>query len=224
MGALLLLPVGLAMPAAAAAEPTPDDFRADARSIEALINANYAYLDRFPGEVAPIGSTLRAQAERVTDRRSLVRYAERVLSTLADHHAITGASLADSWAVVPSYADLWIEKRGDDYMIEAVRDASPAADAGVRVGDKLMAVDGVPIAAAARVPRRHRGCADRRTDVVRRARARRRPTRSSTQDHRANSDVVATECATGLPVRARTGATIAADHDQRPCGRPHQVP
>ena len=33
-------------------------------------------------------------------------------------------------------------------MIEAVRDGSPAAAAGVRAGERLAAIDGVPIAEA----------------------------------------------------------------------------
>lgn len=96
----------------------------------------------------PFSPKLRAESEAVTDKRSLLRYAERALLALADHHAQTGNSFSDSWALVPTYGDLWIEKRGEDYVIEAVRDASPAIRAGVRKGQTLAAVDGVPIEAA----------------------------------------------------------------------------
>src|SRR3569623_1218459 len=115
-----LLPMLLliaAAPAATAPAPGPEDYRADARSIEPLIDSTYAYLDRFPGGVAPISPKLRAEAEQVSDKRSLLRYAERALLALADHHAITGASTAQSWAIVPSYADMWIERRGSAYVI-----------------------------------------------------------------------------------------------------------
>jgi hypothetical protein len=134
----------------AAASPTVEaaDYRADALAIEPLINHYYAYLDRFQGEKAPISERLRAEAAQVADRRALLRYAERALLTLADHHAITGASFADSWAVVPSYSDLWIVRSGDGYRVEAVREGSPAAAAGVRIGDRLAAVAGVPTAEA----------------------------------------------------------------------------
>jgi hypothetical protein len=44
---------------------------------------------------------LRAEAEQVTDRPSLLVFAERAPLALADHHAITGASTAHSWAIVP---------------------------------------------------------------------------------------------------------------------------
>ncbi|MEA2998232.1 MAG: hypothetical protein QOK17_65 [Sphingomonadales bacterium] len=138
----------LFLAAAPAAEPSADDYRVDARSVAPLIQDTYAYLDRFPGGVAPRSPKLEAEAEQVHDRRSLLLYAERALLALADHHAITGASTAHSWAIVPSYADLWIERRGGDYVIEAVREGSPGAAAGIARGDRLTAVGGVPTAVA----------------------------------------------------------------------------
>lgn len=123
-------------------------YRADARSIGPLIDRAYAYLDRFEAGRAPVSGKLRLEAEQVTDRRSLTRYAERVLLTLSDHHAITGSSLADSWAVVPSYADLWVIEDGGVYRVDAVRTGSPAQEAGIRHGDELASVDGVPVSQA----------------------------------------------------------------------------
>lgn len=121
------------------------DYREDALSIQPLIDAQYAYLDRFPGGVMPMSSQLQAEAEAVSDSRSLLRYAEHALAALADHHAITGRSFASDWALVPSYSDLWIETVGSDYIVTAVRDGSPAEASGVHAGDKLIAIDGVPI-------------------------------------------------------------------------------
>lgn len=121
----------------------PEAWREDARSIEGLINDQYAYLDRFPDGVMPMSDTLRAEAEAVHDRSSLLRYAEHALTALADHHAITGASFRDSWAVTPSYSDLWVERQGEVWRITAVRDGSPAQTAGLRAGQTLEAVGGV---------------------------------------------------------------------------------
>jgi hypothetical protein len=55
----------------------PADYRQDARSIEVIVNAHYSYLDRFTGAHMPVSPALRAEAERVHDRRSLLRFAER---------------------------------------------------------------------------------------------------------------------------------------------------
>ena len=143
---LALLPAALLLLAADALKPA--DYAADARSIEPLVNRTYAYLDRFPGGRMPMTDKLRAEAERVTTARELVRYSERALALLADHHAITGASTRESWAVFPSYGDLWVERRGADYVIEQVREGSPAEQAGVRPGDRLVAIAGVATASA----------------------------------------------------------------------------
>lgn len=128
-----------------AGDSAAPDFAADARSIERLVNEDYAYLDRFEGVRMPLSDKLRAEAEQVDSREELVRYAERALMAMADHHAITGSSLADSWALVPSYSDLWVEP---DFTISAVREGSPAEQAGVRAGDRLVAVGAVPVARA----------------------------------------------------------------------------
>lgn len=130
------------------AEPTPEAFRADALSIETLVNTRYAYLDRLHGGIMPMSPVLRAEAEAVNDRRSLLRYAERAVAVLADHHAITGGSFNDSWGLVPSYSDLWVEPEGEAWRITDVREGSPAAAAGVRPDDRLVAVGGTPIGRA----------------------------------------------------------------------------
>lgn len=149
-GAALLSACAQQPPATPATGPAAtfqeaDRFREDARSIEALVNAVYAYPERFPNGRIPMSDRLRAEAESVSDRGSLLRFAERVLLALADHHAITGSSFPDSWAVVPSFADLWVEFSGGEYRIEAVRRESPAEQAGIRDGDRLIAIDGLPI-------------------------------------------------------------------------------
>lgn len=148
----LLLVLGGTVPPAHArspqVEPTVGAFRADALAIEALINSRYAYLDRFPDGAMPMSAALRAEAGAVADRRSLLRYAEHAIAALADHHAITGASFADSWGLVPSYSDLWIEPEGDVWRITAVRQGSPAEAAGVQPGDSLAAIGDTATGAA----------------------------------------------------------------------------
>lgn len=131
---------------ATAAEPTT--VRDDALSLELLLNQKYAYLEGLPGGRFVLTPKLREEAEAVDSPRALVRFAERALTLLADHHAITAASLKESWAVFPSYGDLWVDRRAGRYVIEAVRDGTPAHDAGIRAGDRLMGVNGVPIGRA----------------------------------------------------------------------------
>ena len=140
-------PAALAQDEAVALDPALQA-RADALSLEDLVNQAYAYPDRLPGGRFVLTPALRAEAAAVRDRRSLLSFAERALLLLADHHAITGGSFSDSWAVVPSYADLWIERVEGDYRITAVRANSPAAAAGIVPGMSLLAVSGTPVGAA----------------------------------------------------------------------------
>ena len=133
---------GLAQPAA----PAASDYRADALSFAPLVNDRYAYLDRVGGHFA-LTPALQREAEAVRDGKSLLAFLERAIALLADHHAITGSSFPDSWAIVPSYSDMWIEERGGAYVVTSVRSASPA-EGTVRAGDKVLAVAGVPISPA----------------------------------------------------------------------------
>ena len=141
---LLLLLLSMPVPALAQSV-SPEGHRQDALSIEALVNANYAYLERLPGGVYVLPDRLRTEAGAVHDQPSLLHFAEHVISTLADPHAITGGSFRDSWALVPSYTDLWIERDGADWRITSVREASPAESAGVRPGDRLVSIGGEPV-------------------------------------------------------------------------------
>ncbi|THD35388.1 MAG: peptidase S41 [Sphingomonas sp.] len=137
------------------AAPAPDlssaDYASDARSLARLIADNYAYLDDLPGGAVPSSPQLTAERDAVHDHDSLLHYAEDMIAALADHHALTGSSFKDDWGIVPSYADIWIVKSGDAYVVDAVKDGSIAAKAGVRVGERLVKADGQPIDAAVAV-------------------------------------------------------------------------
>lgn len=127
---------------------TAQDFVADGRALDAIVAENYAYLDRFADGEPPRSERLDALRGAIDSKRALIAYAEAKLLSLADHHAITGSSFADSWALVPSFADLWIVRTGERWVIDAVRAGSPADDAAIRPGDELLAISGRPVAQA----------------------------------------------------------------------------
>ena len=133
---------------AAPATLPPTAYLADAQGLVGVIRDNYAYLDDLPGGRVPASPQLDAERDAVHDADTLLRYAEDMITALADHHAITGRSFHDDWAIVPTYADLWIARAGAGYSIDAVKPDSLADRAGIRAGDRLVKVDGQPIDAA----------------------------------------------------------------------------
>ena len=119
-----------------------------AEQLDATIAESYAYREDLPDGKLPQSDILTAERKAVHDDRSLLAYAEKRLASLADHHAITGSSFRDSWAIVPTYTDLWVAQQGDQFIVDAVRDGSPAKGLGVLEGDIIVAVNGIPIGQA----------------------------------------------------------------------------
>lgn len=138
-----LLALGFA--AGLVAASSQNEYVVAAGELDQLITRHYAYLDKLPDERLPQSDLLDSEREAVRDSRMLLAYAEKRIASLADHHAITGSSFRDSWAVVPTYSDLWIVSRDDEFIVDAVREKSPAADAGVRTGDVILAIEGISI-------------------------------------------------------------------------------
>lgn len=122
------------------------EYRADANSFAQLVNARYAYLERIGGRYA-LTPALQTQADAVHDEASLLAFLQHALALLADHHAITGRSLADDWATVPSFSDIWVEEQDGGWRVSSVRSASVAA-ASVRTGDLVIDVGGTAMAQA----------------------------------------------------------------------------
>lgn len=120
-------------------------FAQDAAEIETHITNYYAYLERFSDEQAPMSDQLRTEAAEVDNQKSLLRYAERRLLALADHHVGLGAHMDDSWRLTPTQSDLWVIYHDGRFIIDAVRRRSIAENAGITPRSELLAVDGNPI-------------------------------------------------------------------------------
>ncbi len=83
-----------------------NEYAKAAHDLDAAIIEMYAYLEDLPDAQLPDSNVLRQERQAVNDDRTLLAYAEKRIVSLADHHAITGSSFHDSWAIVPTYADL----------------------------------------------------------------------------------------------------------------------
>ena len=123
-------------------------WREAAIQLPSLIDKNYAYPERLPGGHFELTAPLAERAGTIRTAQDFTRFAEDCLFLLADHHAITGRSNPDSWAIVPTYADLWLERENGRLMVTDVRAGSPADRAGIQPGMQLERIDGVAAAAA----------------------------------------------------------------------------
>lgn len=117
----------------------------DAYALLDLIETEFAYSDRFPNGYIPVRSEMASRIPYLSTRADLVAFAQASFHTLYDHHSITGAGLQEAYGLVPSFADLWIERTPNGYEIEDVRRGSPALDYGIRPGCRLISVEGQPI-------------------------------------------------------------------------------
>ncbi len=112
----------------------------DAQLLKLSIAHHYAYDERLDGNKFILTDKLQAEADKVNSQPTLLKFAERALMLLYDHHAFTGGSFNDSWALVPSYSDMWIEKIEDQYTVTSIRDGYPAQKANINRGDQLVMI------------------------------------------------------------------------------------
>ncbi|MBV7256542.1 hypothetical protein KCG44_07060 [Pacificimonas sp. WHA3] len=119
-----------------------------ATELKKLVPEIYAYPERLDNTVGHESDLLRAERLAIETERDLFLYAEKVALALADHHASLNRSSKQSFALVPTYADMWVEVQDGAYVISSVRRGSPAAGAGIAAGNMLVAVNGTPAAEA----------------------------------------------------------------------------
>ena len=141
---LFLWTFGAGLASAESAESLQDD----ARWLLDQLEADYAYWADVPGGIGQVRTERGSEIGAIEITADLIDFGERVFHSLQDSHAITGSANGNSWALVPSYADLWIEVYGESYDITDVREGSPAAEAGLRPGCRLTGVGNQSIADA----------------------------------------------------------------------------
>ncbi len=134
------------------------DAGANASDIARLIDtmkAHYAYLPDRHIDLAKLRRLYVARAAEVCDAHAFLNVLESFLAEFHDHHIEPKVNNSHSPQLVPSDTDLWAVMQGGRAIIEQVRPQSAAAMAGVRAGDEVVSIAGVPVreAVAAHAPR-----------------------------------------------------------------------
>ncbi|MFM7412293.1 MAG: S41 family peptidase [Planctomycetota bacterium] len=124
----------------------PDDFVADVAGLCQIIADEYAYLDEKLVDWSRVAEAYRGDVEAAgADPVRQLTVIEALLEELYDFHVTLSLANERSPAVVPRDTDLWAEMIGGQAIITAVRPDSPAAVAGLRLGDRVVSIDGTAL-------------------------------------------------------------------------------
>ncbi len=123
--------------------------RRDVAELCTLIRDHYIYFDDRSAHWSEACEL--AQTEALAARTSAQRLAvlEKLLDELYDPHASLGTNTSTSPRLVPSGADYWLVADGDHARVVGVRPGSGAARAGLQPGDRVTALNAVPLQQAA---------------------------------------------------------------------------
>jgi len=136
----------------AAAPPRPSTGATDFDLFWQFTRDHYCYFDDRQTDWDAVRDHYRPRAAAAQNRRELVRIFEETLDELYDPHCHLNSNLADSWRLAPY--DVWASRTDGGVVVEQVRAGSAARNAGLRIGDRIVRINGVPIedAVAARHP------------------------------------------------------------------------
>ncbi|MDI1484191.1 S41 family peptidase [Polyangium sp. y55x31] len=126
----------------------PRGVAADVDQLLTEIRENYGYLEEQSIDWDAVRRRYAARAADVRTKAERVALFEVVLDELHDAHAHLGTNTKHSYRLVPSGADLWAEVDGTRAIVTQVRPGSAAARAGLRAGQEVLAIGGVPVARA----------------------------------------------------------------------------
>jgi len=131
-----------------AASLSAADYKADFDQLVNELAEGYAYTDDKRIDWEALRLRLGPRVLQVHDRSAFVPLLEEVLDELHDAHANLGTNTAHSFRLVPTGADIWAELVEGRALITEVRPGSAAMDAGLRAGQEIVAISGVPVAQA----------------------------------------------------------------------------
>ncbi|HVK68703.1 MAG TPA: S41 family peptidase [Polyangium sp.] len=126
----------------------PRGVAADVDQLVMEIRENYGYFAEPSIDWDAVRRRHAARAADVRTKAEQVALFEVVLDELHDAHAHLGTNTRHSFRLVPSGADLWAELEGTRAIVTQVRPGSAAARAGLRAGQEILAIGGVPVARA----------------------------------------------------------------------------
>lgn len=103
------------------------------------INDNYAYLKQQNIDWAKVKQIYQPQADKIADTTQFIQLLEKVLNELYNGHSSLNRNLNSSNRIIPSGADLLVEKINGKYIITDVRKNFGAELCGLKTGMEITA-------------------------------------------------------------------------------------
>ncbi|MGB3624471.1 MAG: S41 family peptidase [Henriciella sp.] len=137
--------------AAAEVAETRTEIEQDVLAFCELVRARYAYIDsrREVWDETCDMAREEAQLAKAQTPSGHLALLERMVDQLHDNHVSLNTNSAVSPRLVPSGSDVWLSLDGGVAKVHAVRPLSGASVAGLKVGDAVTHLNGVPVLAAA---------------------------------------------------------------------------
>lgn len=124
------------------------DYALDFEQLWKELGEGYVYFDEKKLDWDSVHRRLAPRAREVRDRNAFIGLLEDTIDALHDAHAGLRTNTAHSFRLVPTGADIWADFDGERAVVTEVRPHSAAARAGIRAGQEILAIGGVPVARA----------------------------------------------------------------------------
>ena len=131
---------------------TAFDAEAGWDEFEQTLRAKYAYIERDDMDVDAQLARSRDLALKARDKSSLRRILHQTSLTFSDPHLIVGPFEDDDYNIVMTSSDLAMSEIEGRAIVADVRRDSAAFRAGIRPGDEILSIDGIPASEAALRP------------------------------------------------------------------------
>ncbi|MFM7625570.1 MAG: PDZ domain-containing protein, partial [Gammaproteobacteria bacterium] len=118
-------------------------YAADARAMCDLVPKVYAFYATRSAHWSEACRQAQVEAAAVTTPGQGTAVLEHLVDALWDAHASLGVNTDASPWLVPSGSDLWLEAQGTGVLVTGVRYGGAADRAGIRVGDRIVSINGL---------------------------------------------------------------------------------
>ena len=147
-GSACAIPARCPTSPAAPVPPAAGDYVLDFEQLWKELSEGYVYFDEKKLDWEAVHRHLAPRAREIRDRNAFIGLLEQTIDALNDAHAGLRTNTAHSFRLVPTGADIWADFEGERAVVTQVRPQSAAARAGIRAGQEILAIGGVPVARA----------------------------------------------------------------------------